>query len=394
MARIFTAGNELSNPPDEGWYWNNDGPYVSVNQRFGPRTSEQNSGEWYYYVPGGWSLTHILGTHGKPTSFPVAEPYSELYVRFHYYPFNFISGERSIFSFVGADGTTPFFTLTAYDQGGSGTSGNNYGMQFSEDLNGTPIITQANIAPNNVWALTEVHLKLGAAGSGAVELRINEVVVASVSGTFLGPSGETGVSGIQMHNTQISGSSQINGYDNWAVNDTTGSFNNSWPGDGFVYVRVPHQDGGTTQLATDIDSGGVDNADRLGAGFDYRAPRLNQDFSLGGNDAVLPVKDKGFVRPTAVPQKDTYTIKPLPFDAGQVNAVSIFSRAKSRDGLSGNVRHLLQPQAQAEIQGGAVSIPADEYAAQSTHFSINTNTTAPFTVDEVENLEIGIQFEA
>lgn len=386
MARIFTAGNELADPVGEGWYW--DGPiYTSVAQRFGPRTTELNTGEWYYYMPSGYDLTHYFGYHGKP-SLPVASTFNELYVRFHFYANAYVSGERAMITFVGGD-ESEFYTLAVYDDGGGTVAGSAVGLRFRAGRTGTVIGSATNVIINSEWALIEVRLRLGAPGD--LEVRVNEVPVITTSTALLGPVGETQMAGIQMRNVQNGGTPAFNSFDNFAVNDTTGTLNNAWIGNGYVILRTPHRDGATIQLRTDADAGGVNNASRIGSGNLYHVP-AQQKTTLSYNGRFI--RGQGFVGPTAVPQKDTYTIKQVPFDAGQINAISVFSNTRGRGGLSSNVRHLIQPQAQAEIQSAAKPIPTDIPGPQSSHFDINPNTAARFTVDEVNNLEIGIQFEA
>jgi len=404
MTRLFTAGNELVDPVAEGWYWDEGGtgsgsPSSVIAQRNGYQTTEKNGGNWYYYLLQDYDLKHFPGYFGRPPSFPVPDAYSELYVRFHFYAGNFVSGERAILSFVGGDNST-YFTVAIYDSGGSTVSGNNYGIYFREDTVGTAHITVGAFAANNVWTLIEARCRLGAGGTGLLELKANGVIIGSVAGTFTGPSAQTGMAGIHMRNQQNGGTPTGNRYDNFAINDTSGTVNNSWPGDGYVLLRTPHRDGTTTQLATDIGAGSADNADRIGVS-DARTPALNFDgqsywkVSEGYHQGSLrTTKHQGFVRPTAVPQKDTYTIKPLPFDAGAINAISLFSETVGRVSLSGNIRHLIKPPAQSEIQSAALPIPTDVLGPQASHYSINPNTSAAFTVTEVNSLEIGLQFEA
>lgn len=404
MARIFTAGNELAIPAREGFFGNGI-TYPAITQRGGYRTVEQNGGEYYYYLPQNYYLALYPGFVGEPASYPTGNAYTELLVRFH---FNMstggVSGERAVFAFIGDD-ETRFFTVTVYDSGGSGTAGNPYGVRVRQDLSGT-IWADTGAGPiNNEWELIEVRLRLGAGGTGEVEIRVNEVSLASNSGTLTGPSAETTMAGFWIENTQISGSTRINFIDNIAVNDTTGTVNNSWPGQGYVVLRVPQREGSTTELTSDLGTSGADNASRIGID-DLFAPGENID---GSSNKALPTRSidsdtqiaaesrtrrSGFVAPTAVPQKDTYTINELPFDAGAVRAISVFSEARSKTSSVGNIRHLLQPPAQAEIQGGAIALPSAAPDAQITHFSENPNTGLGFTAAEVNGLEIGAQFEA
>jgi len=396
MARIFTAGNELAEPLDEGWYWDetNNVGYGSVNQRNGPRTAESNGGNWYYLLAQNYDLKHFPGYFGRPPSFPIADTFSELYVRFHYYGAAYVSGERAILSFVGGDNST-YFTLAVYDSATSTTSGNPAGIRFRENTTGTAHIQAASVFINNVWNLFEVRLKLGGGGTGVAEIRVNEVVVGSVTTTLLGPALQTQMAGIHMRCRQNGGTNRSNYYDNFAVNDTTGTVNNSWPGEGFVVLRQPQRDGTTTQLTTDERTSGVDNADRIGSD-DRRLPSRD---TIGSTGAGWGTGDKtivhsGFVYPTAVPQKDTYTVDQLPFDAGAIHAISTFSRARGRTPLSTNVRHLITPPAQSEIQTPQLGIPATVPGPQAHHFNENPNTSVAFTVNEVNNMELGIQFEA
>jgi hypothetical protein len=294
---------------------------------------------------------------------------------------------------MGANDTT-FFTLAVYDSGSSTTNGNPAGIRFRENTTGTAHITAAASFINNVWNTFEVRLKLGGGGTGEAEVRVNGVTVGSVVTTLLGPSLETTMAGIHIRNRQNGGTTRVNYFDDVAVNDITGTINNSWPGEGYTVLRTPHKAGATTQLTNDLRTVGPDNADRLGVIDERRpwtdtrnrGPRINTDLGR--------YEHPGFVAPSSVPQKDTYTIKPLPFDAGAINAISVFSHGKSRNGsLSSNVRLLLTPPAQLEIQTAQLPLTPNEFGPQGVHLDVNPNTSLAFTVTEVEGMELGVQFE-
>jgi len=281
--------------------------------------------------------------------------------------------------------------VAVYDDGGGTVPGATCGLYFREDYTGTAHITATNVFRNNEWFLLEARCKLGAAGTGALELRVNEVLVGSTTGTFLGPSTELAMSGIQIICRQNGGTNRSNYFDNIAVNDTSGTTQNNWPGRGYTILRRPHRDGTTIQLTSDLP--GVSHADRV-----FMMPRDNPLFGVARGFHTDPSRrcwDPGFVKPTTLPQKDTYTIEPLPFDAGAITGLSLFSEAVSDPPLSPKIRHLVVPTAQAEIQGPQItpSSGAPIYT-EATHLSENSNTSAAFTVDEVNGMEIGIRFEA
>ena len=205
------------------------------------------------------------------------------------------------------------------------------------------------------------------------------------------------MSGVHMRNTQNGGGTKENLYDDVAVNDTSGTVNTAWPGEGYVVLRQPHRDGTTTQLTSNTGSG--DNADSIGVNDDrtpvsITQPAASTAIGQGTEYSSALRRHQGFVGPTAVPQKDTYTIKELPFDAGLVSAISVFSRAKGGSSLTSNARHLLKPPAQLEIQSGQLALESDAPGPHATHFNENPNTGIAFTVSEVNAMELGIQFEA
>jgi len=92
-----------------------------------------------------------------------------------------------------------------------------------------------------VWYLLEFHIKNGSS-DGIFEMKIGGKPVYSATGLNMGTN--------QMNRLYLTRNNDYNHFwfDDLAINDTSGSYNNSWCGDGHVLALKPNAAGDVTQL--------------------------------------------------------------------------------------------------------------------------------------------------
>jgi len=121
------------------------------------------------------------------------------------------------------------------------------------------LVTSATALSINRWHMIEVRIKSGNAGVGIVELRLDGVSQGSNNSIEIPDNNAV---------FNLDGTGNLSGsniwYDDVAINDPTGSFNNSWPGEGFIETMLPNSDvatgawtavGGAGPLFDAVDDG-------------------------------------------------------------------------------------------------------------------------------------------
>ena len=113
----------------------------------------------------------------------------------------------------------------------------------------------ADTVSTNTWYRLELRTLIATGSIDEAELRLDGTSVASATGLALS---ETALSGMQFGWMDAPGANKSIYFDDFALNDTAGSFQNSWPGAGSVVLLVPTADsqvgswtggaGGTTNL--------------------------------------------------------------------------------------------------------------------------------------------------
>jgi hypothetical protein len=96
----------------------------------------------------------------------------------------------------------------------------------------------------NTWIKLEVYIKIGN-GTGAYNIKINDVSVASNSGDNTGTSNLKSI-GFGQYVTMVGGDNAFY-FDDIALNDTAGTINNTWCGDGTIVALRPKGAGNYSQ---------------------------------------------------------------------------------------------------------------------------------------------------
>lgn len=210
MARLYTNGWEVPNHLDpyvaaSAWSWNSDAKYS-----------------------GAYSLR--LGANGYVRAALSGSP-TEIYTRDRI-RVGVVASAGDIFR-VSSDVTTDLFRLSY---------ANNAYLRLV--VNGTTRIDTSSVfAPTtDTWYLIEMHLKM--ADAGTVELRVNGVSLGTWDGDTK-PGADIALTSFSI--ASYLGVNSSSYHDDTAINDVSGSVDNSWCGDGRVIALRPNGAGDSTQ---------------------------------------------------------------------------------------------------------------------------------------------------
>lgn len=251
---------------------------------------------------------------------------SEIYFRLGYRPTGNLGGTRAIFQVLDPNGEDHIqFQISAAKarlmRGVSGGGG-----------------TELDIGASAVFSLDAWHLVEGwcliDTTSGEVEMRVDGVNVASFSGDTQGD----GASGITTDRFRLGGSDSFSStasdyYDDVAINDTSGSDNTSWIGEGKVVKMAPNGAGDST----DLSRGGSDS----GANW-------SQVEEVPPNDAT------DYVFGSTADDHDLYALEDVS-DVNSVNAIVIWHRAQKDDAGARSFARVLKSEA-TEDDGSDVTL--------------------------------------
>lgn len=364
MARILTAGAEHGDITADGFV-TYEGPILNRVSGNTPISPDGNTTHFSFYT---------TQNTGMEYDFEPAIPagLNEFYMRMHFEP-SLSNGIWEILRFS-TPGGDPILRWAIIDFNSGGTNGGRYYHAFYNNAISQIVNASGFGYRNNEWNLFELHVKFG--GSGArIRLKANGFLIIDWTGSLVGPAAESVFHKFQINNALLSGgNARTNYYDNIAINDTTGTINNSWIGDGYILPFYPSGNGTTTQLTNSARTS-VDN------------------FNFINKRRVL--NPLGFVAPTAPNDKDTYALPAPPQEFQGVNAIAMTASAVRHGTSITQARMLIQPPSpQAEIQGASLALPQGSDDFIRDEFNNNTNTGGPFTIAELEDMEAGIQFLA
>lgn len=228
MARLFTSGFEL-NTTTAGVEWTSVGSSPPTIQ-----STTKRSGTYALQITSLSSLSsqkHLiyqyLSVEGSSNT------YFRVYVRFDTLP-------TIEDAFVGFNDTTVSTSLLAY------LTIDNSGVVKLYDEDGQ--ITGTTTLSTTTWYCLEVHINTTpAAGSHVVEARVDQGSTFASSSTRNISSTNNQLAFVLGGNLTAENNSTGNWYfDDVAINDNSGSFQNSWPGPGEVIHLLPDGDGDNT----------------------------------------------------------------------------------------------------------------------------------------------------
>lgn len=229
-----------------------------------------------------------VGDHGSSFARKnLGAVYAETY---HSFSFYFISAAVTVVSFyhwLAADGTTVLGSLRW-----NGATGKIQAYTGASTL----VATGSKVLATATRYHIQVRIKVADSNAdpdltGRIQVAVDDDPASSLDIDFSGdtkPGADTGLQIIGF-GSEPSGSTLRTAYvDDWAINDTAGGADDSWPGDVRLIPFYPNANGTTSGL-TGSDGNQVSNYQQI------------DDLATGVNDG-----DTGYNKATASGQKDTY----------------------------------------------------------------------------------------
>jgi hypothetical protein len=286
---------------------------------------------------------------------------NDYYVQFAWYTdgaFGGLSGD--LFAWYGAAGDRRIGVFNISDSGQARL----YSITHPDGLNELQTLRATGTQRLQVgkWYVFELHIKADQT-YGVLSLRIDGIPDCE----FMGATSEFSPGTVDSFIWR-SWSCYL---DDIVINDTTGSFNNAWPGCLKVVLLRPNDDGNYSDWTPSID------------GHNYDC--VNE----------VPYDPTQYIHTTGLDVRDTYGVENLPVEAGEVAVVRGDAWAFKDSGSEANNRKLafsVQP----------TSTPYDSpdvdlslsYRLVNHPFDYNPETSAAWTKEEVDNILAGIKSRA
>lgn len=223
---------------------------------------------------------------------------------------------------------------------------------------GTLVGTGTTTLYKNRWYLIEVHVVVGS--SGLIEVRLDGVPEVSYSGNVNAST--------VINNLYVAADIDRSYMDDIALNDTSGSADNTWCGDGRVIALVPDGNGDTNQWSAS-------------SGSNYQCV----DEGFPGNE------DTDYVYTTTSEQIDLYNIQNPSLPSGAViKRVWATCIAKKTVSESATISIGLKTGG-TEYWGSAQQLETNYKSFNSQVYSQNPNTSADWTISDLTNLQVGVK---
>jgi hypothetical protein len=257
--------------------------------------------------------------------------------------------------------STRIFTLTLLQSGS---------IQIT-DANSTitaPSLTGV-IAPST-WYRIEIKFNMGTSTStGVVEVRVNGTLVSSVTGANLWQSG-VGGAGIRIFNQSSSSNTAATYFDDFVINDDSGSINNDYLGD----VRIDN-------VRPAADTAQADWT--LSTGSDGYA-LIDDALSASADD------DSGYVEGGTAGSKSEFTCSALSGTSANINAAQIRLRAERSDAGNRTYRGYLK--SSSAVANGPTLAPEVGYVWDFNGiFETDPNTSAAWDDSGVNGVKLGLE---
>jgi len=219
------------------------------------------------------------------------------------------------------------------------------------------------------WSCLEFHLVLDVA-SGLVEVWQDRKNIITFTGRTRSSSyNQVGGVRIGLRRFSTGGTATYNHtetltFDDFALNDTTGTLNNSRIGQGGIYPLFPI----------------ADTADK-----DFTRSAGSDNYLLV--NSVPPDDDTTYVQDGVLGDRDLYAIQSLN-GQGQIDAVTVLTRMKSVGGSGAKGAPTI-------LSGGSMSVGSQgqfgtTYAYHSQTWEQDPKTSAPWSYTAIASLQVGV----
>lgn len=225
--------------------------------------------------------------------------------------------------------------------------------------NGNTLVATGNtVLYKNRWYVVEVHIVTGA--SGLVEVRLDGVMEVSYSGNINAST--------VVNKLYVTRSIDRTFLDDIALNDVSGSSDNTWCGDGHVIALLPNGNGDTNQWSAS-------------SGLNYQC--VDEGFFGNGDTDYVSTSTSG--------QVDLYNIQDPSLPSGAV-IKRVWATCVAKKTVSENATITVGLKTGAtEYWGSAQQLETDYKAFSGQVYSQNPNTLSAWTISDLTNLQIGVK---
>lgn len=337
MTRLFTDGAERGDLLTYGS--NTGGTVVCVSDI-------KRSGNYSYRIEGG------ANTAGGWIQKPVT-PVTEIFVRFGFYLLkNENVGDICLF----LDGTTVKWSLGL----------NLSSRVFTAKINGSIVATGTINYVLSQWCLVEIHIKVADSG-GIFQTKIDGILDIDYSGDTE-PSTSSDIDIVRLYkwdSTPYPGKFLY--IDDIAINDTNGTSDNSWCGDGKIIMLMPNAVGDVTQL----------------------------DASIGDNYSCVDERphnsDTDYVEGILLDYYDLYNMQDSPIPSGStIHRVWVTAIAKNTVAAGGKAQIGFKTEG-TETWTDDLTLTASYDCYDSPYYSTNPVTTSGWLSSEINSLQVGFK---
>jgi len=284
--------------------------------------------------------------------------YTELYSRVAFRPSSYqASLPNSILWFANSDGEN---MLAAAFVAGSST----LAIYRVDGLHALTQLGTGSSLSLNTWYVIELHVLL-ADSEGVMQVKLDGVVDIDFTGDTLGNYTPANFQYVGISASSFPGGDFYESrglFDDFAVNDTSGSVNNSWCGRGGIYPALVSGAGDLSQFTPS-------------AGNNYECV-----------DEVPPNDDTDYVATATEGNIDTYAID-VPDVSGGVPVVTLWHYAKLDEAGAGNITQLLRTNSvnyEGDLKGLDTSYKHVYHAWEQ-----NPATGQAWTLEALESFQIG-----
>ena len=235
----------------------------------------------------------------------------------------------------------------------------------------TLLASHSEAFSTGTWVRLEWHLVVDDT-SGVFELKRNGDSILSFNGDTRGSASVNGVRTLGLGRLYSSSNDLSVFFDDIAINDTTGSVNNSWVGPGSILLLKPKGPGNYTQWTPD-------------SGNNFA--RVNE----------IPYSAAAYVESDTADQIDTYEMQELAADLGVDTSDPSFNIKAVQHLMMGRWQEAETELARVLRLGGvdntgtAVTLSNAYYRYWDEMFNVNPFDSQPWEVADLNNLEAGIK---
>lgn len=334
MARIFMTGLEAGSL----------NVFSAVNSGAEVSTTQKRTGNYSLSIPSA-SDNATIAIPGSP---------SEIYMRMGLY----MTGGNSSYSrvFLRLMDTSDLTLITCY------VDYNTMRIVIKRGTySGTTLGTSTTVISPDMWYLLELHVVISDS-SGVAQLKIDGNLDINASSVDTKPGTISNIGSIIIG---AYGSYVLYGYfDDIAINDTTGSVNNSWIGQGGIYALTPNGAGTSTQLTPS-------------SGANYTCV-----------DDIPPDDDTSYVESNVQDEIDTYALSASAGE-GMISAVQWLARAKANSTGTTAVTRVLRINGTNYVGGD--NIVSTSYVYKTDILEKNPDDSAAWEYTDLDAMEAGVK---